>query len=192
MPACLVMRKIVRSVTRSCEWEQPKSQVVEVAANRTAMQLVDELLPRQALQEVSFKSILRFRSQTREMRGSFVSELERRLATISIETSLSEISAQQTTPSESLRKEIRDYLGSLQSARDKVWPGLVRGTTTAMAGGTLGAVALQLLAGGPYGVLAGSIVGASLGVLQTALDQRAEVRKAEVRSSPSVAYLSRV
>lgn len=53
-------------------------------------------------------------------------------------------------------------------------------------------MALQYLVDGSYGVLAGSIGGASLGLLQAALEQRAETKKIERSVTSSVAYLSQV
>jgi len=46
--------------------------------------------------------------------------------------------------------------------------------------------------GGPFAVLAGSIGGLSIGALQSALEQRAEAKKAERTASPAAAYLSLV
>jgi hypothetical protein len=188
----LLLRKLVRSMTPESEWTQPTSRSVEAAANRTALQLIEQLLPRPSLARVTFDTILRFREETREARAAMVAELKSRLSLIAKMTSLNEISSQEQSVSDAITKELREYRANLLASRDKLWPGMVKSSTAALTGGTAGAVALQYLSGGTYAVLAGSIAGASLGILQAALEQRANTKNTERGASPSVAYLSQV
>jgi hypothetical protein len=188
----LLLRKLVRSMTPASEWAQPTSPSVEAAANRTALHLIEQLVPRPTLRLVTFESILRFRQETQTVRSAMVAELRGRLAPIAKMTSLNEINGQQQSVSDAVGKELREYQASLSATRDKLWPGLVKSATTALTAGTAGAVALQYLVGGPVGVLAGSIAGVSLGILQSALEQRADAKKAERTASSSVAYLSQL
>jgi hypothetical protein len=188
----LLIRKIVRSATPESEWSEPASPMVEAVANRLALQLIETLMPRSALFLVTFEKILQFREQTQQIRAAMMAELRSRLAPAAKLTSINEISSQQQSIAEAIMKEVREYRASLLATRDKLWPGLVKTSTTAVAGGSAGAVALQFLIGGPLAVLAGSIAGASLGVLQAALEQRADANKTARAASSSVAYLSRV
>lgn len=188
----LLLRKLVRSMTPQSEWIQRTSPSVEAAANRTALQLIEQLLPRPALARVTFDTILRFRDETRDVRSAMVAELRGRLASIATMTSPNEISSHQQSVSDAITKELREYRASLSATRDKLWPGIVKSSNAVLTAGTAGGVALQYLVGGPLAVLVGSIAGASVGILQTALEQRADAKKTERAASSSVAYLSQV
>lgn len=91
----------------------------------------------------------------------------------------------------SLQQDVHNYQTEFIASRDKLWPGIVSSANNALVSGGLGAVAVSFI-GGPGKALVGSIVGAGIGMLKTALDIRAEARKLANSSAPSMAYLSRV
>jgi hypothetical protein len=183
---------MTRSITPEETWAAPASKAIEVVAHDTAIRLVEELIPRRSLERLSFETIVRFREETASARQAMVEEIKRRLSAIGSMSSLSEIDAAHADVREGIARELREYHATLVGAREKLWPGLVKATTSALTAGTAAGIALQLLVGGPFAVIAGSIGGSSLALLQSALEQRAEARKARAAVGSTVAYLSQV
>lgn len=188
----LLLRKLTRSVTSNDEWQRPSSDSVDAMVNRTAVQLIDDLLPQEALLKIGFESILRFRENTRSARIAMIQQLKRKLAPVASMATLSDITAVQDSLVDSLNDELRSYRAELSATREKVWPHLVKATGTAMTTSTAAAIALQFLVGGLYAVLAGSIAGPALALLQSTLEIRAEARAIEHSAAPAVAYLSKI
>lgn len=188
----LLLRKLVRSSTPESQWTEPSPVVADAAAHSTAQRLVEGLLPREALEAVSFEKILVFREETRGDRAALVNELKASLAKVAASTSLPEISGRQNEINAAILKDVREYQASLAAARDKVWPGLVKATASGVVAGSAAALTFEYLVGGSLGLLAGSIAGASMTLLQSSLEFRAEERKVLRGARPSVAYLSKV
>lgn len=188
----LLLRKILRTSTPESRWVESSSMQTEATANSTALHLIDSLIPREALHHVSFDQILRFRESTRGDRAALVRELKSTLIAVANIASFSEISSMQYELNRSIIKEVREYQASIAAARDMIWPNLVKASSTAMVAGTATALVCEYLAGGPIGILAGSIGGTALAALQSSLELRGEVRKIERQTRPSIAYLSRV
>lgn len=188
----LLLRKEARSVTANEQWQRASAVSVDAIVNRTAVQLIDDLLPRTALAKIGFESILRFRENSRPARVAMVQQLKRKLAPVASMTSLDDMFAAQAALIDSLNGDIRAYRAELAATREKVWPQLIKATGTAVTMGTAAGVAMQFLVGGLHTVLAGSIAGPALSLLQSALEARAAVRAIEHSAGPTVAYLSKV
>lgn len=188
----LLLRKATRAMTPDNEWMEPVSTQMAQSATNTAVKLIESLMPRQALQSASFDKILRFRENTRGDRAALVNELATRLVQISNTTSYAEISQSQAALGAGISKEVREYQAALGSARDKLWPNLVKGLGYTFATGTSAALLYEYLLGGPMGVLTGALGGMACSSLASALDSRTEKRQLKRATSPSIAYLSKV
>lgn len=187
----LLMRKIVRAAMPHSEWTDAESPAVEATAHQLARQLIGDLLPKAMLERLDFDDIIRFRQQTAADRQALVRDLKMRLADVAELTSWREIAARQLAVATDVEREIGEYRAAMASTRDRLWPALIGASTAAAAGGGAG-VSLQMLAGGPLGVIAGALAGTGLSLLKSALDARADQRKAQAGTRHSVAYLSRV
>ncbi len=189
----LLLRKVVRSVSNTPKWVRSNDPFIpKLAAQQTAIEIVQQLLPKSALANATFDSILLFREKTKAARTELINELSCRLAKVATSEDPSDILSAQADAKKEIENELIEYRADLASARDNVWPKLV---PTVASGGTiagLAAVGLQFISGGPFGVVAGSITGASLGLLKSALEYRAEIKKIERKASSSIAYLSQL
>jgi len=190
----LLLRKLTRSITDEPNWTKPDHFSIETSiAHQTAVHLVQELLPRSSLINISFDSILEFREQTKAARIALIKDLANRISRISKIDDPGEILAAQRDISQTVSDELKIYRAELANARDQLWPNLVGSMTIGgVATGTLAAIVLEFLAGGPLGVISGSIGGAALSLLKSTLNYRAEVKKLERNLSPAIAYLSQI
>jgi hypothetical protein len=125
------------------------------------------------------------------IRGQFISDIETRLGQLRTVPNAQEWVVAGRQVLASLRTDLQKYQAEFTANRDRVWPGIASSLNTALVSGSAVAVAMSFI-GGPGKALLGSIAGASVGALKTGLDWRAESRKLQNSSSPSVAYLSRV
>jgi hypothetical protein len=189
----LLIRKLVRSVQAAPKWARYSGAAAATAvAQQTAVDLIRALLPRDALRAASFDSIIKFRESTRDARSAMVAELTSRLTAVVDEGEPANIVAAQHELTQSLSKEVREYQANLKAVRAKLWPSIVQSATGALTAGSAAAVAFHALIGGASGVIAGSIASASLLLLKTTLDLRAESKKTRHSATSSVAYLSRL
>jgi hypothetical protein len=189
----LLLRKMARSVTSTPAWANNGSEaLLESIAQQAAVDLVRTLLPRDMLASISYESILTFRENTKTARAAMVRDLAVRLGALVDEADPSTIVQAQRDIQLTIAKELREYQGDLTVAKERIWPGLVRTAGEAVTAGSAAAVAFQFLLGGAAGVIAGSIAGASLLLLKTALEERAEAKKLHASTSSAVAYLSNV
>jgi hypothetical protein len=188
----LLLRKVVRSVCNDPKWMRAGDpSLPKMAAQQTAIEIVQQLLPKSVLADASFDSILLFRDKTKTARTELIRDLTGRLSKVSISEDPSEILYAQAELKKDIEKELKDYRADLASARDNVWPKLVPSVTTGSLAG-IAAVGLQFITGGTMGIVAGSIASASLVVLKSALECRADFNKVVRKVSPSVAYLSQL
>jgi hypothetical protein len=156
-----------------------------------ASTMLAEVLPEDRLREITFEEIILFRHNTNVLRKQFISDIEARLGQLrTIPTPQEWIVAGRQVLS-SLQTELRNYQAEFTSHRDKIWPRMASTLNSVFVSGSLGAVAMSYI-GGPGKALLGSIGGASIAVLQTSIDWRAESRKLLNSSAPSISYLSRV
>ncbi|MFJ2450090.1 hypothetical protein ACIOWK_00060 [Pseudomonas protegens] len=188
----LLLRKTIRAATPDSEWTEPVPPKLAHSATNSAVKLLDSLMPRQALESVSFEEILRFRENTRGDRNALVNELKNRLVQISNTTSYDEIFRSQTVLNAEISKEVREYRASITAARDKLWPNLIKGLGLTLATGTPAALLYEYLVGGPMGALTGALGGLAYSSLEYALSSRAEKQQTLRATNPSIAYLSRV
>lgn len=189
----LLLRKVVRSVSNDPKWMRSHDpSIPRLAAQQTAIEIVQHLLPKSALADASFDSILLFREKTKSARTELINDLTSRLVKVATSEDPIEILTAEADVKREIEKELKEYRAELASARDNVWPKLIPAVTRGGAIAGLAAVGLQFIAGGPLGVVAGSIAGASLGLLKSALEYRSEIKKVERKASSSIAFLSQV
>lgn len=191
----LMLRKLHRALFNLPSWQNLDStKPFRLLAEQTALALVDQLMPRKAIEQVSFDQILRFREETNQARRQFLDDIKSRFErtlVLNVDSPDELLKCQREIESD-LEKELADYNNSLASARDTLWPQLVGTATKGLGSGGLAAVALQLIWPGMSALISGSILAASLTLLTAALEHRAAVKKVERSASPSVAYLSRI
>ena len=87
--------------------------------------------------------------------------------------------------------ELRKYQAEFASGRLKIWPSVLKSTTSAVAVGSFAAVGLSLIPGA-HALLFGSIAGLAISAAAAGLDWAAERTKIEKSVAPPIAYLSRV
>lgn len=189
----LLLRKTVRSISNNPTWARVNNPAIpRLAAQQTAIELVQTLLPKSALSEASFDTILLFREKTKSARKELISELTKRLHKIATSDDPAVILSAQADVKRELEKELKEYRADLAAARDNIWPKLIPTVTAGGSVAGLAAIGLQFISGGPLGVVAGSIAGASLGLLKSTLEYRAEIKKVERKASGSIAFLSQI
>lgn len=190
----LLVRKLARSLTSQPDWADPEQSAVRsTLAKNAALQLVRQLLPRSALGQASFDEILRFRERTKGARTALVTDIEDRLADLDIKKTknAAEAIAIQKAVVQSLQRDALQYRNSLAEVRDSIWPKLVESLSAgSLAGGGVAALSLQVISGGPLGVLVGSVAGAGLMLVRQALELKTKVAANLRTHGAGVAYLS--
>lgn len=188
----LLIRKLVRRKDYPNERSRPIAEdVVDQLTHSTAASIVDDLLPRHLLREITFEEILRFRESTRELRRQAITDIGSRLSVLSKVPEPEDLLAAGREVQQALRKDLREYRAEIGSTRDKLWPTLVGSLTPTLASGSVAAVAMNFI-GGPGYALAASVLAGSLALMKGALDIRAERKKVETSRAPAVTYLARV
>jgi hypothetical protein len=188
----LLLRKLVRNSSRSGAQGRPRSlstDVVRQLTQMTAISMIDEILPTEKLDQLNFDDILKFREDTQQLRRQAVVEISHRLEVLSRVPDVDELMAASKEVEANLRRELRSYRTDLAGTRDRLWPQLAGSMASALAPGSVAAVAMNYI-GGPGHALAASITAAALTILKVGLDARAEQRKAQNSTAPAVAYLS--
>jgi len=187
----LLLLKIGRSLESTDQTMPIPDDAIRHLMVNIASTMLAEVLPEDRLREITFEEIILFRHNTNVLRKQFISDIEARLGQLrTIPTPQEWIVAGRQVLS-SLQTELRNYQAEFTSHRDKIWPRMASTLNSVFVSGSLGAVAMSYI-GGPGKALLGSIGGASIAVLQTSLDWRAESRKLLNSSAPSISYLSRV
>lgn len=191
MHHALLLTKVSRSSALTAAESPLPGNRVRQMANNTAMSLLSDVLPRHALEQVSFDSVLEFRQRTQLQRRQFVSELYSRVGAASKATGASEQARVTQELRVGMAKEVREYRAELMAVRDKLWPTLIGSLSSTAPAGTAAAVALAYIGNLQYAASAAAVA-AGLSVLKGALDLRAEDRRVRTRSAPGIAYLSAV
>lgn len=126
----LLIRKLVRRRDYPNERSRPIAEdVVDQLTHSTAASIVDELLPRHLLREITFKEILRFRESTRELRRQAITDIGSRLSVLSKVPEPEDLLAASREVQQALRNDLREYRAEIGSTRDKLWPTLVGSLT---------------------------------------------------------------
>ena len=160
-------------------------------AHQSAFSLVQGLLPKEFLTQVTLDEVLKFRAETAEHRDALISDLSSRLELCKSDLHPEKLQQLQAEVRSSIITELRQFQNAVAGARDKIWPSLVGSANKSLAAGGLAAVGFNLV-GGPGQILAASVVAAGLAFLKGLLDIRGEIRKAERSASPAITYLSKV
>jgi acyl-coenzyme A thioesterase PaaI-like protein len=160
-------------------------------ANSAMTTLINELLPREFLQNLDVEQMLRFREATKKLRNEATRELTSRLAVLSKVPSSEDLIAAGGELQNQVRSDLRKYQAELAAVRNKLWPTLVGTLNTNLAAGGVAAVAMNFI-GGPGYALAASVLAGSLSLIKGSLDLSIEKKKLEASQSPAVSYLARV
>lgn len=188
-------RLLLLKVSRAAGGSNGASPIPEEAVQRLsadiASTMIRHVLPEELFSQITFDEIIAFRSQTESLRRDFLNEIEFRLGQLRTVPNAEEWVVAGKQIIAGLQGEFRNYQAEFTANRDKIWPGLVSTMNNALVSGGLGAVAMSYI-GGPGKALIGSLVGASIGFLKTALEWQVDGRKLLNSSAPSIAYLSRV
>ena len=187
----LLLSKLVRSQRASADAQPLSDAVIRQLTHSISLALVSDLLPASRLAQTSFSDILSFRDKSRSLRTQFVSDVSTRLAALKEVPAETHLAVTAARVRQELEGELREFRGEMRSVRDRIWPALASAANTSVASGGLAAVAMSYI-GGPGYALAASIAAASLALLKSGLDLRAERRKVETSSAPGVSYLSTI
>ena len=187
----LLLMKVARAAAASDTNAPIPGDVIRQLTARIATTMLSTVLPDDKIEQVHFEEILLFREKTRAARHQFINDVETRLGTLRTPQSSEEWITSGTQVLKDLRSEFQVYQAEFAASRDKVWPGIMSSFNGAVIPGGVAAVAISYI-GGPGKALIGSLVGAAIVALKTALDLRAEGNKLAASSAPSTAYLSRV
>jgi hypothetical protein len=187
----LLLMKLARATEKIDKSIPLPDDAIRYLTSDIASTMLSQVLPEGRLREVSFEEILSFRSNTTALRRQFISDIESRLGQLRTVPDAQEWVVVGRQVLANLQTDLQRYQTEFTANRDKVWPGIASSLNSAFVSGSVGAVAMSFI-GGPGKALLGSIAGASIGVLKTALDFYAERKKLVNSSAPSMAYLSRV
>lgn len=181
----LLMRKLER--VASDQVLDTDDLLVPQLANRISLHVLREILPRQTIATASIAQILSFRSQTRIARAAMRRDLDLRVRAMLAEA----------RGEAAVARVLRDLMGELRaheaeftSVRDKVWPGVAKVLSSAVAIAGAGVLALPI--GGPALAITATIATAALPFVENRLDLRAERNRARRSAAPAVSYLSEV
>ena len=188
----LLLRKLARTPARATTHSRPlSSDVILQLTHKTAISMVDEIMPQQKLELLDFDDVLRFREATQTLRRQAVTDISHRLEVVNRVPDSEELVAASKEIETALRRELRAYRTELTATRDRLWPQLIGSMAGSLAPGSVAAVAMNYI-GGPGHALAASITAAALALLKASLESRAEHRKTQHSTAPAVAYLSRL
>jgi hypothetical protein len=162
-----------------------------VSEGMLALTLLDELLPKRALDKLTFEQVLEFRDETRNPREALVKALERKL-TIHKADGAGDVERASALVLESLAAEVREYVGKMSEVKTKLFASVIPALSMTALPTGLFAVSLAYPGIGAGQVLAGSIAAAAAAMLHSALKLKAERDRLAKSTSPAVSYLSRV
>lgn len=187
----LLLRKVLRNEPQANSTQPLSPAVIQQLTTTIAVALVSDLVPDETLRRASFDDILAFRDKSRGLRTQFARDIVARLGAIKETPAPEHLAVAAAQISNALDQDVRIYRAELRSVRDKVWPMMPSALAASLGAGGLAAVSMSYIGGQGYAVAA-SIAAASLSLLKSALDLRAEQRKIEGAAAPAVAYLSQV
>jgi hypothetical protein len=187
----LMLMKMARALNMSNAVIPIPEDIVRTLTADMASSMLSQVLPEEHLHRATFEEIIRFREETASLRRHFVSDLEARIGQLRSTPNVQEwvVVARQVITG--LQTEFRKYEAEYASSRMKVWPGILKSTTSAVAAGSLAAVGLSLIPG-PHALLLGGVAGLAVGAAAAGLDWAAERLKIEKSAAPPIAYLSSV
>lgn len=182
----LYLRKLARM--RSADGEALPTQALE---GRLALTLLGELLPKQALETLTFEQILEFRDETREARQALIRALQRKLVSNS-SSEFAEMERASAGIIDSLAAEVREYAARMSEVRTRLFASLVPAVSKSALPSGLFAVGLAYAGVGAGQVLAGSIAATALAAIHSTLELKAERDRLAMSTAPAIAYLSRI
>jgi hypothetical protein len=190
MHHALLLEKVARAGAPQETGPLPPAAIRQLA-NRTAITILDTLLPRHALERVSFDQILEFRSRTASLRRQCVAEIYRRLSVVNKGTSAQQFEQAATELHLSLEKDLREYRAELAAARDKLWPTFTDSLGASLPTGGVAAVAASYLGGIEFAFSAAAVA-VGLALLKGLLNLKGEARRTSAGAAPPISYFSQV
>jgi hypothetical protein len=187
----LPLSKMARPDAQAKGGLRRSGEVARHAAQRAAMRLLGDILPRPALERIEFDELLEFRERTRTPRTQFVRELQSRLGAIGRTPVVEEWDRAESELILSLSKDVREYQADLAAARDKCWPSLAGALGATLPAGGAAAIALNYLGATQHAFAAAAVAG-GFAMAKGLLELRANTKDIVARVSPSVSYLSQV
>lgn len=187
----LMLMKMARALNPNSTANPIPDDVVHTLTVEMASTLLSQVLPQEHLQRTTFDEIIRFRAETASLRKHFVSDLEMRIGQLRSIPNAQEWVVCCRQVLSGIEVEVRKYEAEFASSRMKIWPGVLKSTTSAVTAGSLAAVGLSLIPG-PHALLLGGIAGLAIGAAVAGLDWAAERVKIEKSAAPPIAYLSNV
>jgi len=188
----LMMMKMARALNVNNTVTPIADDVVRSLTVEMASTLLSQVLSEEQLQRATFEEILRFREQTAPLRKHFIRDIEMRIGQLRSVPSAPEWVASSKQVLSGLEAEFRNYEAEFTSSKMKIWPSLIRSTTSGIAAGSfVAAVGLSLIPG-VHALLVGGIAGLAISAAASGFDWTAEKVKIQKSATPSVAYLSSV
>lgn len=188
----LLLRKSMRNQYGIKDASVPLSDTAtQLLAHQTAISLIDDFLPKSILKEITIEDILKFREETKSYRNSFINDIKNRLSIVKSQMEPEHLGQLQKEVENDICKEVKNYQNEIANAKFKIWPELVSSFNKGLASGSIAAVALNMIGGAGY-TLVGSILAASLIILKSSLDIKAEIEKTKRSASPSATFISKV
>lgn len=168
------------------------SDYVEHTTNQSLIKIINEVLPRNHLENLSISDIIQFRDDTKEARNHFLEEIKNDVINkIDFEKGTGNFFLEEVIKSKVLN-QMKNYGDELSSVRDRLWPKIIDGLTTPVPVATsLAGVAGSFILGSGY-VLGASLLLHALQPLKVALDWKADMKKITNSACGAVAYLSQV
>lgn len=178
----LLEKKANRGVTREASEINGPTNIITA---RIATSIVESLIPHDTLSEISFEEILRFRNETKSLRGELLPEILECLASCT---------GNADTATQTYKKNLRDYQSELTAARNRLWPRLIPSgkDLAAISGVTTALTITASHFGSPGMIVLASIVPAALAGLKVSLDFSAHRKNIENSASPGISYLSKI
>src|SRR6266567_9145473 len=150
----LMLMKMARALNANNTVSPVPDGVVRALTVEMASTLLSQVLPEEYLHRATFEEIIRFRAETAPLRKYFVADLEMRIGQLRSIPSAEEWVVGCRQVLSSIEAELRKYEAEFASGRMKIWPGVLKSTTSAAAAGSLAAVGLSLIPG-PHALLLG-------------------------------------
>ena len=165
--------------------------IVRTLTLETASTLLSQVLPDELLQNATFEEIIRFREETATLRKHFVAHLEMQIGQLRSIPNAQEWIVGCRGILSGIDAEFRNYQAEFSSGRMKIWPGILKATTSVAAAGSVAAVGFSLVPE-PHALLLGGIAGLAVGAAAAGLEWTAERVKIQKAAAPPIAYLSSV
>jgi len=185
----LLIRKSLRISNDKSEDIIRDDMDIQNLVNSAIYSFIENLLPKDALDNASFDDILRFRESTKNIRSAAMNDISSQMSGVIQTGSGKDLYRALNDLRQNMSKELRAYEAEICNVRDKLWPDIWGSFRSAVVPGSFAAIAISFVAG-PGQMLAASLLASSPALVQTFLRHRADYRSVKRKFAPTVAYLS--